>query len=213
MTARRLPVAAICLVGIVAMVPLFLLLAAAILLLDGRPVLYRAERVGLGGRTFRLLKFRTMRPGCAGSAGSAVTGGADPRITPVGRVLRRTKLDELPQLLNVLRGDMALVGPRPEDPRFVALYSEAEREVLTVRPGITSPAAVRYRHEESLLAAAGDACEAVYVTEIMRPKLELDLEYVRRRSMRLDLAVLALTAAAMLARAPEPRDPAEGGGA
>jgi lipopolysaccharide/colanic/teichoic acid biosynthesis glycosyltransferase len=201
MSARRLATAATCLISLVALLPLFLLVAAMVLVLDGRPVLYRAERVGRHGRTFRLLKFRTMRPD---AAGAAVTGASDPRITPVGRVLRRTKLDELPQLLNVLRGDMDLVGPRPEDPRFVALYSPAEREVLSVRPGITSPAAVRYRHEESLLAGAAGACDEVYVAEIMRPKLELDLEYVRNRSLSLDLAVLVHTAAALVAPRPEP---------
>lgn len=184
----------LCALALLLSLPVLLVAALAVLVSDGRPVLYRAMRVGRGGRTFQLLKFRTMT---AGAAGSAVTGGADPRITPVGRVLRRTKLDELPQLVNVLRGDMNLVGPRPEDPRFVALYTSQQREVLSVRPGITSPAAVRYRHEESLLAAAGDRCDEVYVAEIMPAKLAIDLDYVRHRSLGADLAVLWRTAAAV----------------
>jgi lipopolysaccharide/colanic/teichoic acid biosynthesis glycosyltransferase len=194
MTGRRAAGMALCALALVLFLPLMLVAALAVLVTDGRPVLYRAERAGLGGRTFQLLKFRTMT---VGSTGPAVTGGADPRITPVGRVLRRTKLDELPQLVNVLRGDMNVVGPRPEDPRFVALYSPAQREVLSVRPGITSPAAVRYRHEESLLAAAGDRCDDVYVAEIMPAKLALDLDYVRHRSLAADLRVLWRTAAAV----------------
>jgi lipopolysaccharide/colanic/teichoic acid biosynthesis glycosyltransferase len=199
MTGRRCFEVAVSLVALVFLLPLILVVALLVLALSGRPVLYRAERVGRGGQTFRLLKFRTMT---AGAVGSAVTGRADPRVTPIGRVLRRTKLDELPQLVNVLRGDMGFVGPRPEDPRFVALYSPAEREVLSVRPGITSPAAVRYRHEESLLAESGKVCEAVYVEEFMRAKLALDLEYVRRRSVWFDLSVLWRTAVAVLSIRP-----------
>jgi lipopolysaccharide/colanic/teichoic acid biosynthesis glycosyltransferase len=202
MTAKRCFEVAFSLAAMVVLLPLILVIALLVLLLSGRPVVYRAERVGRGGRTFPLLKFRTMT---AGAGGSAVTARADPRITPLGRVLRRSKLDELPQLFNVLRGDMSLVGPRPEDPRFVALYSPAQREVLSVRPGITSPAALRYRHEESLLAASGDACDARYVEEFMRPKLALDLDYVRRRSLWLDLWILCQTAVAVLAiRPPKP---------
>jgi lipopolysaccharide/colanic/teichoic acid biosynthesis glycosyltransferase len=195
MSARRAAGVVLCTLALLLFVPLMLAAALAVLVADGRPVLYRAERVGRDGRTFQLLKFRTMT---AGAAGPWVTGGADPRITPVGRVLRRTKLDELPQLVNVLRGDMNLVGPRPEDPRFVALYSPQQREVLSVRPGITSPAAVRYRHEESLLAGAGDRCDDVYVAEIMPAKLAIDLDYVRHPSLATDLAVLWQTAAAVV---------------
>jgi lipopolysaccharide/colanic/teichoic acid biosynthesis glycosyltransferase len=205
MIAKRCFDIAVSVVLLVLMLPLMLMVALAVLALTGRPVLYRAERAGRDGRTFRLLKFRSMT---AGTCGPAVTGRADPRITPVGRVLRRTKLDELPQLLNVLRGEMSLVGPRPEDPRFVALYTPTEREVLAVRPGMTSPAAIRYRHEESMLNAAGEQREAVYVEEFMRPKLALDLEYVRRRSLWLDLSVLCGTVGAVLAvrhRAPLPQ--------
>ena len=133
---------------LVVLCPLLVLIAVTVAATSGRPVIYRARRVGRGGQSFLLLKFRTMR---VGIAGPAITGREDPRITPIGAVLRRTKLDELPQLLNVLRGDMSLVGPRPEDPRFAAGYSPEQREVLSIRPGITSPAAVRYRDEETLL--------------------------------------------------------------
>ena len=195
MNARRGAGVALCLLALLLLLPVMLAAALAVLLTDGRPVLYRAERVGRDGRPFHLLKFRTMT---AGAAGPAVTGSADPRITQVGRLLRRTKLDELPQLVNVLRGEMNLVGPRPEDPRFVALYSSQQREVLSVRPGITSPAAVRYRHEESLLAAAGDRCDDVYVAEIMPAKLAIDLDYVRHPSLTTDLVVLWRTAAAVV---------------
>jgi lipopolysaccharide/colanic/teichoic acid biosynthesis glycosyltransferase len=195
MIAKRCFDITVSFVVLVLMLPLILLIAVLVLTLTGRPVLYRAERIGRNGKAFRLLKFRSMT---AGVGGPLVTGRADPRVTPVGRVLRRAKLDELPQLLNVLRGEMSLVGPRPEDPRFVALYTPTEREVLAVRPGMTSPAAIRYRHEESMLNAAGERREAVYVEEFMRPKLALDLEYVRRRSLRLDLAVLCGTLVAVL---------------
>jgi lipopolysaccharide/colanic/teichoic acid biosynthesis glycosyltransferase len=200
MTARRAAGVVLCVLALLLFLPLILAAALAVLVTDGRPVLYRAERVGRGGRTFQVLKFRTMR---AGAAGPAVTGGADPRITPIGRVLRRTKLDELPQLLNVLRGDMDLVGPRPEDPRFVALYSSQQRAVLAVRPGITSPAAVRYRHEESLLRAAGDRCDDVYVAEIMPAKLAIDLDYIRHPSLAADLAVLWRTVGAVVELRPK----------
>jgi lipopolysaccharide/colanic/teichoic acid biosynthesis glycosyltransferase len=195
MTARRAAGVALCGFALLLFLPLMLVAALAVLVTDGRPVLYRAERVGRGGRSFQVVKFRTM---AVGAPGPAVTGGADPRITSAGRVLRRTKLDELPQLVNVLRGDMDLVGPRPEDPRFVALYNPQQRAVLEVRPGITSPAAVRYRHEESLLAAAGDRCDDVYVAEIMPAKLAIDLEYVRHPSLATDLAVLWRTATAVV---------------
>jgi lipopolysaccharide/colanic/teichoic acid biosynthesis glycosyltransferase len=183
------------LAALVVMLPVTLLIALLVLALSGRPVLYRTERIGRDGKPFQLLKFRSMT---AQAGGPAITGRADPRVTPVGRMLRRAKLDELPQLLNVLRGEMSLVGPRPEDPRFVALYTPEEREVLTVRPGMTSPAAIRYRHEERMLDAAGELREAVYVNEFMRPKLALDLEYVRRRSLGLDLLVLCRTVVAVL---------------
>lgn len=173
-----------------------LVVAAAIRLLSGRPVLHRGRRMGRGGKEFDILKFRTMS---VGQEGPAVTAADDPRVTGLGRWLRRTKLDELPQILNVLRGDMSVVGPRPEDPRFAHLYRGRFADVLTARPGITGPAAVRFRHEEELLRGAGDP-EAEYARVILPAKLELDLEYVHHQSLRRDIAILAGTVRALLSR-------------
>ncbi|MEJ2288799.1 MAG: sugar transferase, partial [Deinococcales bacterium] len=157
------------------------------------PVLFRQERVGLGGRTFRMLKFRTMHVD-AERAGGLLTVGADPRVTPVGAFLRRFKLDELPQLVNVVAGDMSLVGPRPEVPRYVARYDERQRRVLAVRPGITDPASVAYRNESELLAGASDP-EATYLHDILPAKLEMNLAYLERRSLSADVGVILRTLA------------------
>src|SRR5262249_41340438 len=151
-------------------------------------VLYRGERVGRDGRLFRLYKFRSMR---VGEAGPAITRAADARVTRVGALLRRTKLDELPQLLNVLAGHMSLVGPRPEAPRYVAMYSAEQRRILSARPGITSPASLLYRGEEAQLV--GDDWERLYVEEIMPAKLRIDLEYLDRRTLGSDLGVIIAT--------------------
>ncbi len=174
-------------VGLTVLSPALLLIALAIRLNSPGPALYRAKRVGRGGRHFTLYKFRSMVAN-ADKAGPGITAAGDARITSVGRVLRRTKLDEWPQLINVLRGDMSLVGPRPEDPRYVALYTPEQRAVLSVRPGITSLASVRYRHEEALLTGAD--WETRYTQEVMPTKLALDLEYVRNASLWLDLVIL-----------------------
>jgi lipopolysaccharide/colanic/teichoic acid biosynthesis glycosyltransferase len=186
------------------LLPLLLLIALAVAVGSGRPVIYRAQRVGRRGNQFAMLKFRTM---LVGAQGPAITGQGDPRITRVGAVLRRTKLDELLQLVNVLCGDMSLVGPRPEDPRFVAMYTPEQREVLTIRPGITSPAAIRYRYEETLLTTSTQNFEQVYATTLMPAKLALDLDYVHRRSFWWDIAVLcqSLTAVLSWRRSESPR--------
>lgn len=181
--------------GLLVLSPVFLTLALLVRFSSPGPVFYRATRVGRHGVPFRLLKFRSMVIN-ADRLGPGVTGAADPRITPVGRFLRRTKLDELPQLLNVLRGEMSLVGPRPEDPRYVALYTAAQRRVLDVRPGITSPASIAYRHEESLLT--GENWEQAYIERLMPAKLELDLAYVQRASLRTDLALIFRTLARII---------------
>jgi lipopolysaccharide/colanic/teichoic acid biosynthesis glycosyltransferase len=180
----------------IAVTPIAAAVALVIRLMDGAPVLHRSTRVGQGGRPFTLLKFRTMRTG----EGLAVTGAGDPRITRVGRALRRTKLDELPQLVNVLRGEMSLVGPRPEDPRYVALYTDEQRAVLRLRPGITSPAAVAYRDEEQLLTGSPDDIERRYLEEVLPAKLALDLAYAQRPTLAADLRVLAATFRALLPR-------------
>jgi FlaA1/EpsC-like NDP-sugar epimerase/lipopolysaccharide/colanic/teichoic acid biosynthesis glycosyltransferase len=174
--------------------PLLLVVSALLLIIDGRPVLYRGERVGRDGLSFGMFKFRTMVPN-ADRLGPGVTMGADPRITRFGAGLRRAKLDELPQLLNVLRGDMSLVGPRPEDSRFVAGYTPEQLRVLDVRPGITSPASIAFRDEQSRLAGA---TEQDYLQRVLPLKLRLDLEYVEHQSLALDLSVLAQTAATLL---------------
>jgi lipopolysaccharide/colanic/teichoic acid biosynthesis glycosyltransferase len=162
---------------------------------DVGPVFYRAGRIGEGGRPFTALKLRTMRVGDAGS-GAAVTAAGDQRITGLGRVLRRTKFDELPQLWNVIKGEMSLVGPRPEDPRFVDWTSPVHRTVFSARPGITGPAQIAFRDEESMLAA--DDVERAYVERILPLKLELDATYLQNRSLSGDLAILARTVRAVL---------------
>lgn len=163
------------------------------------PALFRQERVGLRGRPFSIYKFRTMRVGAA-EQGLQITIGADPRITRAGAFLRRYKLDEFPQFVNVLIGDMSLVGPRPEMPRYVALYPrEAWDLILSVRPGITDLASIVYRDESEVLAAAEDP-EELYVREILPAKLEHCCQYVRKRSLWLDLVIIWRTARVVLRR-------------
>jgi lipopolysaccharide/colanic/teichoic acid biosynthesis glycosyltransferase len=165
--------------------PVFAAVALVIVWEDGGPVFFRQERVGRGGRPFRIWKFRTM---------------AGDRVTSVGAWLRRTKLDELPQLLNVLRGEMSLVGPRPELARYVALYDDAQRRVLDAVPGITDPASLRFVAEGELLAEAEDP-EAAYVAAVLPAKLRLSLDYASRATVRSDLGVVLRTLAAVAARA------------
>jgi lipopolysaccharide/colanic/teichoic acid biosynthesis glycosyltransferase len=167
--------------------PLFLGVAIAIKLSSPGPIFYRAVRVGRHGVPFKLYKFRSMVVN-ADKIGAGITTAHDPRITPIGRFLRRTKLDELPQLINVLRGEMSLVGPRPEDPRYVALYTEEQRRVLRARPGMTSLASVRYRNEQALLS--GNDWETRYIQQIMPDKLAIDLQYMERATLLSDLGVL-----------------------
>lgn len=173
--------------------PLMLLLAAAVRYSSPGPALFRQQRVGRGGRLFWLYKFRTMR---ADPSGPAITAAGDRRITPIGRWLRRSKLDELPQLLNVLRGEMSLVGPRPEVPRYVERYTPDQRAVLAVRPGITGPSQISFRDEERLLASA-EKPEAYYVDVLMPQKLAIDLQYVRHPSLTRDLQLLLRTTLAV----------------
>lgn len=177
-------------VGLLVLSPLLLILALWVKFSSPGPILYRATRIGRHGNPFLLLKFRSMVMN-ADKIGPAVTGAGDPRITQVGRILRRTKLDELPQLINVLKGEMSFVGPRPEDPRYVALYSDDQRQVLNVRPGITSPASVAYRDEESMLT--GESWEAHYIHEVMPAKLALDLEYAQDATLWRDIGIIFKT--------------------
>ena len=172
--------------------PLFLMLALWIKLDSPGPVFFRQERVGRHGRLFRIHKFRTMRVEQPQDA-SQITVGADPRVTRAGDLLRRTKLDELPQLLDVLWGDMSLVGPRPEVPRYVALYPDASRKkILSVRPGITDAASIEFRQESDLLALASDP-QREYVQVVMPAKLKLAEAYVDQACLALDFKIMWLT--------------------
>src|SRR5215470_3363553 len=162
------------LVALVVTLPLMVAIGMAVACESGRPVFYRGWRVGRDGRVFKILKFRTMVR-AAGGLGGVITVAGDSRITRTGRLLRRTKLDELPQFLNVLRGEMSIVGPRPEHPNYVRMYTEQQRRVLSVRPGITGIASVHYRNEEALLR--GENAEAMYRSVIMPDKLRLELDY------------------------------------
>ena len=174
------------------------LLALAIKLDSPGPVFFRQQRVGQGGRLFCIHKFRTMR--VHDGVGLQVTVAGDTRVTRVGRLLRRTKLDELPQLIDVLLGDMSLVGPRPEVPRYMALYpDDARARILSVRPGITDRAAIEFRDEERLLAAAADP-EATYVAAIMPVKQRHYLDYVAHHTLWGDLRILWDTLKALLGR-------------
>jgi lipopolysaccharide/colanic/teichoic acid biosynthesis glycosyltransferase len=171
--------------------PLLGVLAVLVRATTTGPALFRQIRVGRNGRPFVLLKLRTMR---ADAPGPAITSGGDPRITHLGAWLRRTKLDELPQLWNVLRGDMSLVGPRPEVPHYVARYTAAQRAVLLVRPGLTDPASLAWADEAATLATFADPHRA-YADVVMPQKLELSLTYLKRRTVWSDLAVMMRTVA------------------
>jgi lipopolysaccharide/colanic/teichoic acid biosynthesis glycosyltransferase len=177
--------------GLVLLSPLFLLLAVLVKLSDGGPVLYRQERVGLGGCLFRIWKFRSMVVN-ADRIGIAVTRDGDPRITPIGRFLRKTKLDELPQLWNVFVGDMSLVGPRPEVPKYVERYTPEQRVILQLKPGITDLATLRFRNEEELLREAKNT-ERFYLEHCVPRKIELNLEYARRAGLWADTMIILRT--------------------
>ena len=155
------------------------------------PVFYRQVRVGKGNRDFRLFKFRSMRVG-SDRKGLITVGGRDPRVTRSGYYIRKYKLDELPQLINVFTGDMSLVGPRPEVRKYADLYTPEQMHVLDVRPGITDPASIRYRNENELLAQVEDP-DRYYVEVIMQDKLQLNLEYVEKQSFRFDLQLIFKT--------------------
>ena len=176
--------------------PVLLLIALAIKIDDPGPVFYRQVRVGRGGKPFRIFKFRTMIVD-ADKKGLSITVGQDKRITRMGALLRKTKLDELAQLLNVFAGDMSFVGPRPEVQRYVDLYTPYQRQVLLVRPGITDYASIAYRNENDLLAGADDP-ERMYIEEIMPAKIELNMKYLREISPIADLRLIFGTIAAVI---------------
>jgi lipopolysaccharide/colanic/teichoic acid biosynthesis glycosyltransferase len=194
MITKRVIDIAVAGIGLIVISPVLVGIALCIRLKEGSPILYAATRVGQNGHLFSLYKFRSMIP----SQGSSVTVWADPRVTPSGRVLRRLKLDELPQLFNVLRGDMSLVGPRPEDPSYVSLYTPEQRKILRLKPGITSAAALEYWDEDSLLK--GEDWEQAYRERIMPAKLQLEAEYSARRSLRSDAQIFVRTVLMLMGR-------------
>src|SRR5262245_27122649 len=173
--------------------PVLALLALLVRATSPGPALFRQTRIGRDGWPFVLLKLRTMRANAA-YTGPAITAGADPRITPLGARLRRTKLDELPQLWNVLRGDMSLVGPRPELPRYVARYTAAKRAVLRARPGLTDPASLACADEAAALATFADPQRA-YAETVLPQKLAASVAYLEHRTVWTDLGVVTRTAA------------------
>ncbi len=162
---------------------------------DHGPFLYRARRMGEHGRTFDVLKIRTM---VDGASGPPLTGAGDPRVTRIGSVLRRYRIDELPQLFNVVRGEMSLVGPRPEDPTYVDLSDPIHRRVFTAKPGITGLAQLEFHDEASMLG--GQDADRRYREEVLPAKLRLDAEYLDRQSIALDLEILLRTVSAVLGR-------------
>jgi lipopolysaccharide/colanic/teichoic acid biosynthesis glycosyltransferase len=179
--------------GLVVLAPVFVVVALAIKL-DGRgPVLFRQERVGRGGRPFRIIKFRTMTVD-AGTSVAAVCVAGDQRVTRVGSLLRRCFLDEAPQLLNVLKGEMSLVGPRPETPEYAALLTPGERAVLTVRPGMAGPSTLAYSAAEADLLASHDDPDRFYRDHLLHERIAADLRYLAERGLAEDLRILARTA-------------------
>jgi lipopolysaccharide/colanic/teichoic acid biosynthesis glycosyltransferase len=177
--------------GLLVISPVLILAAIAIKLDSTGPVFFLQERIGRNFRPFSIYKFRTMVVG-ADRRGGQITVGSDPRVTRVGRWLRHSKIDELPQLINVLLGDMSLVGPRPEVPKYVEMYHDEYALVLSVRPGLTDPASVKYRDEASILAASPDP-EREYVDRILPDKIALARAYVARATLSSDLIVLVRT--------------------
>jgi lipopolysaccharide/colanic/teichoic acid biosynthesis glycosyltransferase len=184
--------AVVSLAALLILSPVLLLLALAILVTSGRPVLFTQKRIGMDGKPFSMLKFRSMRTARGG--GLPITGAGDPRVTGIGRFLRATKLDELPQLVNVVAGEMSLVGPRPEVPRYVAHYNPAQRSVLEARPGMTDPASVLFRDEEALLGSVPEESRERYYLEAILPrKLAMNRDYIDRASLGYDLALVLQT--------------------
>ena len=178
-------------VGLLVLSPVFLLVGILVKLDSPGPVLYKGDRIGKGGVPFKMYKFRTMVVS-ADQMGPALTHGRDPRTTRVGRILRKWKIDEIPQLLNILRGEMSVVGPRPESPGYVKHYTPEQRQVLRAKPGMTGLTQVKFRHEESLLSHCKHP-EADYIEKIMPQKLALDLEYLKHQSLFLDIKLITQT--------------------
>ena len=177
-------------IGLVVLMPLFLLLALWIKLDSKGPVFFHQERVGYKGKPFNLIKFRSMY--VHADKQGMLTIGEDARITASGKFIRKYKLDELPQLINVVKGDMSLVGPRPEVAKYVALYTDAQRKVLDVKPGITDLASISYIDENKLLGNSADP-ESTYIREVMPAKLNINLSYINKRNFLTDIGVILKT--------------------
>jgi lipopolysaccharide/colanic/teichoic acid biosynthesis glycosyltransferase len=178
-------------IGIIILSPFFILICLAVVINSGFPVFYLQTRVGKNNLDFKLFKFRTMFTD-SDKKGLLTVGGRDPRITPVGYFLRKYKLDELPQLFNVLSGSMSLVGPRPEVRKYVDLYNEEQKKVLTVRPGVTDYASLDYINENELLAKSENP-EETYIKEVMPAKLQLNLKYIKEAGLGIDLKLIFKT--------------------
>lgn len=177
--------------GLIILSPLFLLIFVLVKTDTKGPVIYKQTRVGKNGKDFAVLKFRSMKQDSE-SKGLLTVGGKDPRITKTGYFIRKYKLDELPQLINVLKGDMSFVGPRPEVRKYVLLYDEVQKKVLDVNPGITDVASIKYRNENEMLEGSDDP-ESFYIKEIMPVKLKMNLEYINDRSFFKDIKVILNT--------------------
>lgn len=189
--SKRLLDVTLATLGLICLLPLVVLCALLARVQSPGPVIYRAKRIGRGGRIFEMYKFRTMVAN-AESLGAGLTIYGDSRITKLGRFLRWTKWDEIPQFLNVIKGDMSIIGPRPEAPEYVKYYTENQKQVLQVRPGITGPAQVANHDEEKKLKDQTNP-EQYYITQLMPRKLEIDLTYIEKQSVASDLLWLVKT--------------------
>ena len=178
-------------IGFILISPFLLIISILIKLTSKGPVLFKQKRVGMKGKEFNILKFRTMIVD-AEKYGKQITVGEDKRITKVGGFLRKYKLDELPQLINVIKGDMSLVGPRPEVPKYVAMYNEKQRRVLDVRPGITDYASIEYRDENRILGEVENP-EEYYINIIMPHKIDLNMKYIENNSVVIDISIILKT--------------------
>lgn len=195
--ARRAVDVAASALALAGLSPVYAVIALAIVLESGRPVFFSQERVGKGRRPFRILKFRTMVVD-ADRAGPKVSGRRDPRITRVGALLRATKLDEFPQIVNVLRGEMTLIGPRAEVPEMIRHYTPEELRILEFRPGLTAPGQIYFTTDQAAQLDGVEDAEAYYVEHHLHPKLRMDLDYLRDRSVLLDLRIVAWTVKLLL---------------
>jgi lipopolysaccharide/colanic/teichoic acid biosynthesis glycosyltransferase len=191
MTAKRIFDFVFALLGIAVISPLLIVVSLWIKLDSSGPVFFKQKRVGRNGNTFQIYKFRTMVKD-AEKLGKQITVGKDPRISRAGRFLRKFKLDELPQLFNVLKGDMSFVGPRPEVPYYVSFYTKEQQKVLSVQPGITDYASLKYIDENLVLSASKDP-EYTYVHQVMADKIEINLVYLQRMSLWEDVKIIIMT--------------------